>query len=73
MLQARPANKMLQTLYTFARLSKYNADSTGSRLLTEVKQRLARIVLRWVTTWESRVCFFLKNDAIKMRFFLHGT
>jgi hypothetical protein len=33
-------------------------DSTASRLLSEVKHRRARLVLRWGTTLESRVLFF---------------
>ena len=36
----------------------YRVDSTASRLLREVKQRRARLVLRWGTTLESRVFFF---------------
>ena len=37
----------------------YHDDSTASRLLSEVKHRRARLVLRWGTTLESRVLFFL--------------
>ena len=37
----------------------YNHDSTASRLLSEVKHDLARLVLRWGTTLESLVLFFL--------------
>ena len=33
----------------------YHAESTGSRPITEVKQRRARLVLGWVTAWEHRV------------------
>ena len=33
----------------------YHAESTGSRPITEVKQRWARLVLGWVTAWEPRV------------------
>ena len=36
----------------------YNHDSTASRLLSEVKHDLARLVLRWGTTLESLVLFF---------------
>ena len=36
----------------------YHDDSTASRLLSEVKHRRARLVLRWGTTLESRVLFF---------------
>jgi hypothetical protein len=37
----------------------YNDDSTASRPLCEVKHHLARLVLRWGTTLESRVLCFL--------------
>ena len=37
----------------------YHDDSTASRLLSEVKHRRARLVLRWGTTLESRVFLFL--------------
>lgn len=33
----------------------YHAECTGSRLITEVKQHRARLVLAWVTGWEYRV------------------
>ena len=33
----------------------YHVEYTGSRPITEVKQRRARIVLGWVTAWEHRV------------------
>ena len=36
-------------------LRPYHAESTGSRPITEVKQRRARLVLGWVTAWEYRV------------------
>ena len=36
----------------------YHSDSTASRLLSEVKHRRARLVLRWGTTLESLVLFF---------------
>jgi hypothetical protein len=36
----------------------YHDDSTASRLLSEVKHRRARSVLRWGTTLESRVFLF---------------
>ena len=36
----------------------YHDDSTASRLLSEVKHRRARLVLRWGTTLESLVLFF---------------
>ena len=37
------------------RLRPYHVESTGSRPITEVKQRRARLVLGWVTAWEYRV------------------
>ena len=33
----------------------YHVENTGSRPITEVKQRRARLVLGWVTAWEHRV------------------
>ena len=33
----------------------YHVESTGSRPITEVKQRRARLVLGWVTAWEHPV------------------
>ena len=33
----------------------YHVENTGSRPITEVKQRWARLVLAWVTGWEYRV------------------
>ena len=40
---------------SFYRLRPYHVECTGSRLITEVKQRRARLVLGWVTAWEYRV------------------
>ena len=37
------------------RLRPYYVEYTGSRPITEVKQRRARSVLRWETAWEYRV------------------
>ena len=37
------------------RLRPYHAEYTGSRPITEVKQRRARLVLGWETAWEYRV------------------
>ena len=37
----------------------YHDDNTASRLFSEVKHHRARLVLRWGTTLESRVLFFL--------------
>ena len=36
-------------------LRPYHVENTGSRPITEVKQRWARSVLGWVTAWEYRV------------------
>ena len=36
-------------------LRPHHVECTGSRLITEVKQRRARLVLGWVTAWEYRV------------------
>ena len=33
----------------------YHVERTGSRPITEVKQRRSRLVLGWVTAWEHRV------------------
>ena len=35
------------------RLRPYHVENTGTRPISEVKQRRAWGVLRWVTTWES--------------------
>ena len=53
----------IETLYICPRVYSpqerpYNRDSTASRLLSEVKHDLARLVLRWGTTLESLVLFF---------------
>ena len=44
----------------------YNVESTGSRLITEVKQLWACLVLGWETTLETRVLlvffFAISND-----------
>ena len=37
------------------RLRPYHAECTGSRPITEVKQRRAGSVLGWVTAWEHPV------------------
>ena len=42
-------------LKIFLCLRPYHVEHTGSRLITEVKQRRARLVLGWVTAWEYRV------------------
>ena len=36
-------------------LRPYHVESTGSRPITEVKQRRAWLVLGWVTAWEYQV------------------
>ena len=41
----------------------YHVESTASRLLSEVKQRRAWLVLRWGTTLESQVLFFFIFSA----------
>jgi hypothetical protein len=38
-----------------SRQGPYHVERTGSRPITEVKQNWARLVLGWVTAWESRV------------------
>ena len=35
--------------------TRYHVENTGSRPITEVKQRRARLVLGWVTAWEHQV------------------
>jgi hypothetical protein len=50
--------------YKFFQQGPYSADSTASRPLCEVKQRLAWLVLRWGTTLESQVFLFLFYSAI---------
>ena len=48
----------------------YNDDSTASRLLSEVKHHLARLVLRWGTTLESLVlilCVSTSSFSIENR------
>ena len=37
------------------RLRPYHVEYTGSRPITEVKQRRAWLVLGWVTAWEYQV------------------
>jgi hypothetical protein len=44
----------------------YHDDSTASRLLSEVKHCRARLVLRWGTTLESRVLFFLHFALLQL-------
>ena len=49
-------------VFAVCRQRPYHVESTGSRPITEVKQRRARLVPGWVTAWEHRVLlatFFL--------------
>ena len=48
----------------------HHSDSTASRLLSEVKHCRARLVLRWGTTLESLVLFFL--FSLLVLFFFDG-
>ena len=41
--------------YFWLSVANGHVESTGSRPITEVKQRRARLVLGWVTSWEHRV------------------
>ena len=41
--------------HTNDRLRSYHVENTGSRPITEVKQRQARLVLGWETAWEYQV------------------
>ena len=51
--------------HTVGRQRPYHVEYTGSRPITEVKQRRARLVLGWVTAWEHRVPLpFCKNLLI---------
>ena len=50
----------------------YHAEYTGSRLITAVKQRWARLVLGWVTAWEHRVLlafFFCLSLLVSFLYF----
>ena len=55
----------------------YHVENTGSRPITEVKQRRARLVLGWVTAWEHRVLlatfffFFLTDSTLNLPLFVH--
>ena len=50
----------------------YHIENTGSRPITEVKQRRARLVLGWVTAWEHRVqlAFHFAFLFLILKFFL---
>ena len=52
---AAKLNQAHETSTLSCRLRPYHVESTGSRPITEVKQRRARLVLGWVTAWEYRV------------------
>ena len=41
--------------FVYIRLRPYHGETTGSRLISDVKHRWAWVVLGWVTTWEVRV------------------
>ena len=49
----------------FSRQRPYHAERTGSRPITEVKQRRASSVLGWVTAWEHGV-------LLALNFFSHS-
>ena len=44
-----------EQMLLLSRQRPYHVENTGSRPITEVKQRRARLVLGWVTAWEHRV------------------
>ena len=50
----------------------YNIEGTSSRLITEVKPHLARLVLGWVTAWEYLVLqtLFLLSQILNLHFHL---
>eukprot|EP00978_Attheya_sp_CCMP212_P002562 scaffold5214_cov51-Attheya_sp.AAC.2 len=50
----RPRLRLPETFRDVLPERPYKDDSTASRLLSEVKHLLARLVLRWGTTLESR-------------------
>ena len=63
----------------FLRQRPYHVENTGSRPITEVKQRRARLVLGWVTAWEHRVqlassflFFFFKRQEIDKELYIFG-
>ena len=60
----------------FRRLRPYHAECTGSRPITEVKQRRAGSVLGWVTAWEHPVLkasFYLRFFLLLLFFFIDIT
>ena len=61
-----------RTFLAGCRQQPYHVESTGSRPITEVKQRRARLVLGWVTAWEHRVLlatFFVCFSSFFLSFF----
>ena len=51
----------------------YHVGTTGSRSITKVKLRRARLVLGWVTAWEHRVLlvsFFLSSHVFYQYIFI---
>ena len=55
-----PLSILLFSFVFFLRNRPYQADSTTSRPICEVKLPRARVVLRWGTTWEVRVLILLR-------------
>ena len=55
-----PLSFLLFSFLFFLRNRPYQADSTTSRPICEVKLPRARVVLRWGTTWEVRVLILLR-------------
>ena len=55
-------------ILSVCRQRPYRVESTGSRPITEVKQRRARLVLGWVTAWKHRVLlvFFIRPNITAM-------
>ena len=59
--RTKPCDATIRTEYKYRaanahfRLRPYHVENTGSRPITEVKQRRARLVLGWLTAWEYRV------------------
>ena len=62
-------------IHMSSRQRPYHVEHTGSRPITEVKQRRARSVLGWVTAWEHRVplafcwIFFISIFSIAILYF----
>ena len=50
-----PPRRAVLVSHSSIRQRPYHVENTGSRPITEVKQRRARLVLGWVTAWEHRV------------------